>query len=99
MSTRRDALRDRVGACVEQSRADLVNLSRALHEAPETSFEEHRSVGTVSDFLNDVGFEVTIGAHDLPTSLEAVYGHGDVTVAFCAEYDALPEIGHACGHN
>ena len=49
--------------------------------------------------LDDAGFAVTTGVADLPTSFVAEYGTGELTVGICAEYDALPDIGHACGHN
>jgi amidohydrolase len=76
---------------------DLVSLSHDLHDHPETSFEEHRSAEAVAAMLD--GFDVTPGAFGMPTAFSARSGSGPVVVAICAEYDALPDVGHACGHN
>ncbi|ORM25954.1 M20 family metallopeptidase [Williamsia sp. 1135] len=78
---------------------DLVELSHSLHSEPELAFEEHRSVAKVSELLAGYGFEVTPAVADLPTAFTASYGSGDLVVGLCAEYDALPGMGHACGHN
>lgn len=78
---------------------DLVELSHSLHSEPELAFEEHRSAAKVSELLAGYGFEVTPAVADLPTAFTAVYGSGDLVVGLCAEYDALPGMGHACGHN
>jgi amidohydrolase len=79
--------------------ADLVALSHAIHGHGETAFEEHRSAEAAAAMLEAHGFAVETGICDLPTAFSARAGHGDLVVAICAEYDALPEIGHACGHN
>jgi amidohydrolase len=78
---------------------DLVELSHSLHSEPELAFEEHRSAAKVSELLAGYGFEVTPAVADLPTAFTASYGSGDLVVGLCAEYDALPGMGHACGHN
>lgn len=77
----------------------LVRLSRGLHDDPELSFAEHRSVEKITALLREAGFAVEPGPSDVPTAFSAVLGTGDLTVGICAEYDALPGIGHACGHN
>lgn len=69
----------------------------AIHENPELSWEEHEAAARITALLEDAGFEVTRGAYGVPTGFEAVYGTGTLTVALCA--DALPGVGHACGHN
>ncbi|MFC4377565.1 M20 family metallopeptidase [Nocardia halotolerans] len=78
---------------------ELVGLSHAIHAEPELAFAETRSVAKVLAPLTERGFAVTTGVAGLPTAFRAVYGSGPLTVGLCAEYDALPEIGHACGHN
>lgn len=93
------SLRDRVAARLDEYKDRLLELSHELHADPETSFEETRAAGRVAALLEDAGFTVQRGACELPTALTATYGTGDLTVGICAEYDALPEIGHACGHN
>ncbi|RGE23242.1 M20 family metallopeptidase [Leucobacter sp. wl10] len=84
---------------VEGRRDQLIALSHAIHEHPEVSWEEHEAAALVAKTLGEAGFDVEIGAYGVPTAVEAVYGDGDLTVAICAEYDALPGIGHGCGHN
>jgi amidohydrolase len=85
----------RVGEVAPQ----LIELSHALHADPEIGFEEYRSAGRVAACLEDLGFAVERGICDLPTALRASRGRGDLRVGICAEYDALPGLGHACGHN
>ncbi|WP_336630841.1 MULTISPECIES: amidohydrolase [unclassified Microbacterium] len=84
---------------VDARRASLVALSHTIHANPELSWQEHEASARIADLLDAEGFALTRGAYDLPTAFEAVYGDGDLTLALCAEYDALPGIGHACGHN
>lgn len=84
---------------IEARRAELIALSHAIHSDPELSWEEHRAVARIASVLGAAGFEVEVGAYGVPTAFEAVYGSGDLTVTLCAEYDALPGVGHACGHN
>ncbi len=84
---------------VEDREGALVELSHTIHSYPELCFEEERAAGWVGETLSGSGFAVEAGVCDLPTSLVATAGHGPLVVAICAEYDALPGIGHACGHN
>ncbi|HVM09554.1 MAG TPA: M20 family metallopeptidase [Acidimicrobiales bacterium] len=77
----------------------LVELSHRLHANPEISWEEENSSRWCADLLSEGGFDVTMGVGDLPTAFEAKTGSGDLVIAICAEYDALPGVGHACGHN
>ncbi|QIS09217.1 M20 family metallopeptidase [Nocardia arthritidis] len=79
--------------------ARLIDLSHSIHAEPELAFEETRSVAKTIAPLAERGFEIETGVADLPTAFRASYGSGPLTVGICAEYDALPEIGHACGHN
>jgi amidohydrolase len=79
---------------------DLVALSHDLHANPELGYEEHESVRRVARVLADHGQDAEIGAFGLETALRAEAGSGSgPRVAVLAEYDALPGIGHACGHN
>ncbi len=84
---------------LERSRDALIALSHRIHAHPEIGFEEERAAGWLCDDLAAAGFAVTRGVGELPTAFLARAGHGPLHVAFCAEYDALPGIGHACGHN
>jgi len=77
----------------------MVSLSHRIHAHPELAFEEQAASTWVAEALTDGGFTVQRGAFDLPTAVAARAGRGPIHVAFVAEYDALPGIGHACGHN
>jgi amidohydrolase len=77
----------------------LVGLSHRIHGNPEVGFEEEQACSWVCEALADAGFAVEKGICDLPTALRARAGSGPLHVCICAEYDALPGIGHACGHN
>src|SRR3982074_3553116 len=90
---------DRVDDTVQRRSTDLVELSHAIHAEPELAFAEHRSCAKAQALVAERGFEITAGAGGLDTAFRADFGSGPLTVAVCAEYDALPEIGHACGHN
>lgn len=74
-------------------------LSRTLFDHPETAFEEHHAAKTLAGWLQQGGFDVALGIGGLETAFVARSGTGSPTIAFIAEYDALPGIGHACGHN
>jgi amidohydrolase len=87
------------GERLEAARETLVALSHRIHGHPELAFEEERSAAWVAEALDAGGFRVTRGICDLPTAFVARAGSGPLHIALCAEYDALPGIGHACGHN
>ncbi|RSL89877.1 hypothetical protein CEP51_000996 [Fusarium floridanum] len=74
-------------------------INKAIHSHPETAYEEFFAHDTITNYLQDLGFQVTKHAYGLKTSFEASLGSGGRQVVFCAEYDALPGIGHGCGHN
>jgi len=84
---------------VDQARAMLVPLSHRIHAHPELAFEEEQSAAWLCEALDEVGFRVERGICELPTAFRARVGSGPLHVAICAEYDCLPGIGHACGHN
>lgn len=86
-------------ATLESHMAELIRLSHDLHAHPETAFEESRSAEAIATVLADRGFSVRRGVGELDTAFSAVAGSGPLVIAVCAEYDALPDVGHACGHN
>ncbi|TWP37337.1 amidohydrolase [Leekyejoonella antrihumi] len=90
---------ERVGAHLEEHRPLLVGLSHALHADPELGGEEVRAAQRISRLLGDAGFEREETPTDLPTSFCYRMGRSPMVVTVCVEYDALPGIGHACGHN
>ena len=97
--TSKAALREAVQDSVTAVGASILELSHKVHALAEISWEEHQSAAAVAEVLREGGFDVTEGAYGVPTAIEAIYGSGELTVVICAEYDALPEVGHACGHN
>lgn len=84
---------------VDARRDTLRELSLRIHAHPELRFEEHRAAQWIAERLAAEGHTVEAPLAGLATALRARAGDGPVRVAFLAEYDALPEIGHACGHN
>ncbi|MDA8340743.1 MAG: amidohydrolase, partial [Actinomycetota bacterium] len=84
---------------VEAARRELVDLSHAIHAHPETNFAEEQAAARTAAVLVRHGFAVEEGVGGLATAFSATIGDGPLTVAICAEYDALPGVGHACGHN
>lgn len=84
---------------IEQRADELVALSHRIHANPELAFEEHDAVTSVARVLREAGLDPKVGAYGLPTALHHRVGSGRPRVAVLAEYDALPGMGHACGHN
>ena len=80
-------------------RNHLVGLSHRIHANPELRFEETQASVLLAESLAKSGFVVETGVCDLPTAFIARAGSGPLHIAICAEYDALPGVGHACGHN
>ena len=86
-------------AAFERAEDEVVALSHRIHAHPETKWEEERASTWVGETLAAHGFAVDSGICGLPTAFQARAGSGPLHVVVCAEYDALPGIGHACGHN
>ncbi len=93
--------RERIARAVEDRRAEILDLSRRIHADPELAFEEHRTSRLLREVLAAGGFSVTENLSSLPTAFRAVHrGSADgPRITFTAEMDALPGLGHACGHN
>lgn len=96
-----EKLKQRVVAAVDARREELIRLADTIHANPEIAFEEFESAALLSGTLEENGFAVQRGVANLETAFVAtLHGQeGGPTVAFLAEYDALPGLGHACGHN
>jgi amidohydrolase len=85
---------------VDAIRDELLDLSHTIHANPELAFEEHRAAALLCDAIEAAGLEVERSAYGLETAFYSNFGNDDgACVALLAEYDALPGIGHACGHN
>jgi amidohydrolase len=94
-----EKLKKAIAAEVGAHAASLGELSRNIHDNPETSMLEVKASAWLTAFFKENGFKVEQGIYQLPTAFRAVYGKGKPVIAFLAEYDALPKLGHACGHN
>lgn len=90
---------DRLAGSVARHAHRLFALAEAIHARPEVAFAEHAAAELLADEAHRAGFAVTRGAYGLATAFQAVSGDGPFRVVVCAEYDALPGIGHACGHH
>lgn len=96
---------DKASARAEELEPELTELLQDLHAHPETAFEEFRSRDALATLLRRHGHRVALGVHGVATSLRSDWKSEDFdpeehpTIAVMAEYDALPDIGHACGHN
>ena len=85
---------------IDRLTPELLEVSHRIHERPELGFEEHHAHDLLTGVLDDHGLAVVRGAYGVETAFEARAGDGDgALVAVVCEYDALPGIGHACGHN
>ena len=94
-------LREGIKRSVEANYEELKAIKKYLYDNPEVGGEEEKSSRILIDFLRKNGFEVTEDFHNIPWCFRAAYDSGrpGVSVGMTAEYDALPEIGHGCGHN
>ena len=84
---------------VDAQRHQLSELSLKIHANPELGFHEVKATAWLTRYLEENGFSIERGICELPTAFRASYGQGKPTIAILAEYDALPGLGHACGHN
>jgi amidohydrolase len=93
--------KEQVASAVDDLRRELIRASHAIHDEPELAFGEHRASARLADALATAGFEVERGVGGLETAFRATIegSRPGPTIAICAEYDALPGIGHGCGHN
>jgi len=95
-------MKARLAAAVEGARDEIIDLSHRIHAHPEPAFEEHQAATWVAERLRAHGFDVTHPAGSLATAIRAVRRGGGGTgprIGILAEYDALPGLGHGCGHN
>jgi amidohydrolase len=96
-----DEAKHRATSTIEALQDELWNIVYALYENPELAFNEHHSALLITDYLTKAGFTIEKGSGGLDTAFQASLNNhiNSPIIAFLAEYDALPEIGHACGHN
>jgi amidohydrolase len=84
---------------VNSRRQELTELSIRIHDNPETGFQELRACEWLTEYLERYGFKMERGVCGMDTAFRGTYGEGGPAIALLAEYDAPPELGHACGHN
>ena len=95
----RESLKQRACETIDRLKNDLEAISHDIHAHPEENFEEHHAHKLLTEAIADNGHKVTRKAYGLDTAFESTIGTQGATVAVLCEYDALPGIGHACGHN
>jgi metal-dependent amidase/aminoacylase/carboxypeptidase family protein len=94
------AIKELIGQAVDRLADDLESISRKIHGNPELAYQEVKAAGWLADFLTAQGFKVERGVAGVDTAFRATLETGPgPTIAILCEYDALPAIGHACGHN
>lgn len=95
-----DALQQRIIDRIDREADSLIRLSKYIHSNPEIAMEEHKSSAACAEFVAERRFEVETGVANLPTAFKSSYGPGGGGhVGYLSEYDALPGLGHGCGHN
>jgi len=102
MTIAKDALTETTTQAIEAARSELVEVALDIHAHPELNYQEQHAAQLLSGTLEKHGFKIELGVGGVETAFTATLpgGSGDgPTVAVLAEYDALPEIGHGCGHN
>ncbi|WP_168413109.1 M20 family metallopeptidase [Bacillus salacetis] len=94
-------MKQRIVDEIDQLKTVFEEISIYIGENPELGHEEFKASKILSETLEDFGFDVEMETCDLPTAFRAVFDSGKAgpVIGFMAEYDALPEVGHACGHN
>lgn len=92
-------MKETIQTAAESFLPALWAMSRAMYDHPELGLEEVNSSRMLREWLAEQGFKVEENFHGLPTAFRAVYGSGRPVLGFLCEYDALPEVGHGCGHD
>lgn len=99
LAAKKDALKKALIEAASSLKAELTSLSDSFYRHPETGLEEKRTSAALRSCLESSGFTVESGTAGLPTAFSASFGKGGPVIALLAEMDALPGIGHGCGHN
>ena len=99
MDTKIDKLKQNVIRQIETEKPQLRKLALQIHANPELGLHEFKASDWLTQYLKENGFAIERGICEMPTAFRAVYGKGKPCIGLLAEYDALPGVGHACGHN
>ena len=94
-----DELKKRISDAVDRMKDELVRVSLDIHANPELAFNEKKAAAWLTEFMEKQGFKVRCNVAGMETDFAAEFesGEGGPTIAILGEYDALPEVGHACG--
>jgi amidohydrolase len=92
-------LKEKVLGAIDSRQKELTDISLEIHRNPELLFKEIKASRLLVDYLKNNGFQIEYPAYDLETAFKASTGSSKPKIAIMAEYDAIPEVGHACGHN
>jgi metal-dependent amidase/aminoacylase/carboxypeptidase family protein len=94
-------LKSQICAFLDEMSDLIIGLSQEIHSNPELSFQEYNAVKSICERMKNAGFEIEQNIGGLKTAFRAIHTAQSTgpTIAFLAEYDALPQLGHACGHN
>lgn len=90
---------NRIADWIASHEAELTDIAHDIFCHPELAYEEIYSSKRLASFLENQGFQIAWKTAGIDTAFTATWGNGSPRLGFLAEYDALPEIGHACGHN
>jgi len=94
-----DMTKDQALGAIQREEENIVRLSDDIFDNPECNLHETFAASTLCQYLSAQGFDVVEGAYGIPTAFTATYGKGTPRIGILAEYDALPVLGHGCGHN
>jgi len=94
-----EALKSAASEVIDTRAAELNSLGVQIWENPELNYEEYKAHDLLTSFLEQNGFFVERSYTNIETAFKATFGTGGPSIAILCEYDALPELGHACGHN
>lgn len=92
-------MKQQITGFIELIKDELISINKYIHDNPEVGYHEFKAVQILTDTLKKYGFNVENNFLGLGTEFKAVFGEGSPSIAYLCEYDALPEIGHGCGHN
>ena len=99
MDINTEKLKQSVVRQIETERPQLQELALKIHANPELGLQEFKACEWLTQYLTKRDFNIERGICEMPTAFRATYGKGKPSIALLAEYDALPGVGHACGHN
>ena len=92
-------MKQEVSDFIKLMKDELIGISKYIYENPETGFKEFKAQDILTKTLGKYGFSVEKNFIGLGTEFKATFGSGSPSIAYLCEYDALPGIGHGCGHN